>query len=109
MNELLWQNQNANLGSLDNKPISKSSEAGSIEYREIEELQAEIQSLQEKLYLSTGVSKAQSIDILSTPGSRMVKVRCFRCGCIARITREWLDEIGAPSCGCGWGRMEEDE
>ena len=40
------------------------------------------------------------------PGSRMLKVDCMYCGCIARMTRKWIEEIGAPYCGCGAGRME---
>jgi len=39
-------------------------------------------------------------------GTRMLKVTCGDCGCIARMTRQWLDEIGAPTCACG-GAMAE--
>ena len=39
-------------------------------------------------------------------GSRLVKVECMDCGCIVRMTRKWLDEVGTPSCGCG-ALMEE--
>lgn len=38
--------------------------------------------------------------------TRMLKVTCDACGCIARMTRQWLDEVGAPTCGCG-GTMTE--
>jgi hypothetical protein len=41
-------------------------------------------------------------------GTRMIKVECGSCGCVARMTRKWLDEIGPPTCGCG-GDMVETE
>ena len=34
-------------------------------------------------------------------GTRMLKVQCDACGCVVRMTRKWLDEVGAPRCGCG--------
>jgi hypothetical protein len=41
-------------------------------------------------------------------GSRMVKVTCETCGYVARTTRRWLDEVGAPRCGNEeHGRMVE--
>ena len=38
--------------------------------------------------------------------TRMLKVQCEDCGCLARMTRQWLDSAGAPTCGCG-GTMRE--
>jgi hypothetical protein len=38
---------------------------------------------------------------------RLLKVAC-ECGCVVRITRKWLDEVGPPTCGCG-GKMAEEE
>ncbi|MCC7065852.1 MAG: transcription elongation protein SprT [Planctomycetes bacterium] len=38
--------------------------------------------------------------------TRMLKVTCPECGCIARMTRQWLEEVGAPTCACG-GTMTE--
>ncbi|MGE3171789.1 MAG: transcription elongation protein SprT [Planctomycetota bacterium] len=38
--------------------------------------------------------------------TRMLKVACADCGCIARMTRQWLDTVGAPTCACG-GAMAE--
>lgn len=38
--------------------------------------------------------------------TRMLKVACADCGCIVRMTRQWLDEVGAPTCACG-GTMAE--
>jgi hypothetical protein len=41
-------------------------------------------------------------------GSRLLKVECEECGYVARVTRKWLDEAGAPFCGYeGHGRMVE--
>jgi hypothetical protein len=40
-------------------------------------------------------------------GSRMLKVECHECGCVARMTRKWLNECGLPTCGCGGGMEEE--
>lgn len=34
-------------------------------------------------------------------GTRMLKVTCQACGCIVRMTRQWLEQVGAPTCGCG--------
>lgn len=39
-------------------------------------------------------------------GTRMLKVACGECGCIVRMTRQWLAEVGAPTCACG-GDMAE--
>jgi hypothetical protein len=33
--------------------------------------------------------------------TRMLKVECPACGCIARMTAKWLEEVGPPTCGCG--------
>lgn len=44
-------------------------------------------------------------------GSRLIKVMCPSCGCIVRMTRVWLDNVGAPMCGCSDDphvRMQED-
>lgn len=38
--------------------------------------------------------------------TRMLKVTCADCGCIVRMTRQWLDDTGAPTCACG-GTMAE--
>jgi hypothetical protein len=39
-------------------------------------------------------------------GTRMLRVVCESCGCIVRMTRQWLDTVGAPTCACG-GSMAE--
>jgi hypothetical protein len=39
--------------------------------------------------------------------TRMMKVECKDCGCIVRMTRKWLEEIGPPTCACG-GEMLQD-
>src|SRR5262245_22037697 len=33
-------------------------------------------------------------------GTRMLKVTCADCGCIVRMTRQWLEDVGAPTCAC---------
>lgn len=43
-----------------------------------------------------------------TQGTRMLKVSCAEgSGYVARITRKWLDEYGAPICPCHGERMLE--
>ena len=37
---------------------------------------------------------------------RMLKVKCAECGCIVRMTRQWLDQAGAPTCACGAAMAE---
>lgn len=38
---------------------------------------------------------------------RLLKVVC-ECGCVVRMTRKWLDEVGPPTCGCGSEMVEEE-
>lgn len=33
--------------------------------------------------------------------TRMIKVECPECGYVARTTRKWLEDVGAPYCACG--------
>jgi hypothetical protein len=40
-------------------------------------------------------------------GCRLLKVAC-ECGCVVRMTRKWLDEVGPPTCGCGGAMVEEE-
>jgi hypothetical protein len=42
-----------------------------------------------------------------TQGCRLLKVVC-ECGCVVRMTRKWLDEVGPPTCGCGGAMVEEE-
>jgi hypothetical protein len=42
-----------------------------------------------------------------TQKCRLLKVVC-ECGCVVRITRKWLDEVGPPTCGCGGAMVEEE-
>lgn len=38
--------------------------------------------------------------------TRMLKVVCDACGCLARMTRQWIDTAGPPTCGCGGTMLE---
>jgi len=33
--------------------------------------------------------------------TRLIKVECPSCGCLARMTMKWLLDPGTPMCGCG--------
>lgn len=33
--------------------------------------------------------------------TRMLKVQCDNCGCVVRMTRKWLEDVGPPTCACG--------
>jgi hypothetical protein len=39
-------------------------------------------------------------------GTRMLKVTCADCGCLVRMTRQWLDNAGTPTCACGGAMVE---
>jgi hypothetical protein len=54
------------------------------------------------LVTGTGPDKPQS--------TRMLKVSCGKksCGCVVRMTRKWLDTVGAPTCACG-SKMKEEK
>ena len=44
------------------------------------------------------------------PGSRLLKASCPGCGYTVRVTRKWLDDVGAPLCpdpACDARGMEE--
>ena len=38
--------------------------------------------------------------------TRMLRVVCDACGCLARMTRQWIDMAGPPTCGCGGTMLE---
>jgi hypothetical protein len=42
-----------------------------------------------------------------TQGTRLLAVRCTQCECVVRMTAKWLDEVGAPTCGCGAPMQEQ--
>jgi len=50
-------------------------------------------------------ARVSKLTLPTKQGTRMLKVECPDCGCVVRMTRKWLDEVGAPTCGCG-GEME---
>ena len=51
-----------------------------------------------------GTYPHSSVDLTKSPrkvqSTRMVKVTCDSCGYVARTTRKWLDDAGAPICPC---------
>lgn len=63
--------------------------------------------LQERLHaLAEGIGPyphgaISAVDGRKKQTTRMLKVTCRDCGCIVRMTRQWLDEAGAPTCACG--------
>ncbi len=38
--------------------------------------------------------------------TRLIKVECADCGYVARVTRKWIEESGAPLCPCNSTEME---
>lgn len=34
-------------------------------------------------------------------GTRLIKIECSACGCVARVTRKWLDQYEYFPCPCG--------
>lgn len=40
--------------------------------------------------------------------TRLLKVVCQDCGYTARVTRKWLDDVGAPLCPCNKTPMKEN-
>lgn len=50
---------------------------------------------------------ARASDTPKKQGTRMIKVSCPDTGYIARTSRKWLDEYGAPTCPCCHSQMEE--
>lgn len=67
-----------------------------------EELKPKLQELADRLghFGHAAVSKGLG-GTRKVQDTRMLKVECPDCGCIVRMTRKWLDEAGAPKCGCG--------
>jgi len=41
--------------------------------------------------------------------TRYLKIKCAACGCVARMTRKWLEQVGLPTCGCGSLMLEDDK
>jgi hypothetical protein len=42
-------------------------------------------------------------------GTRLLKLQCPTCSCTVRITRKWLDEVGAPDCPTHGNNMKESQ
>lgn len=47
-----------------------------------------------------------ALDGRKKQSTRMLKVTCEDCGCIVRMTRTSIEDVGVPTCGCG-GKMAE--
>jgi hypothetical protein len=66
------------------------------------ELKAKLEAITYKLghYPHAALSLSSNTKKQST---RMLKVECNRkeCGCVLRMTKKWLEDVGAPRCGCG--------
>lgn len=41
--------------------------------------------------------------------TRLGKVQCTECGYTARVTRKWIEEMGAPLCPCNSSPMEVEQ
>lgn len=62
-----------------------------------EELQEKLERINQKL----GPYPHAALAIKKRAGkqtTRLLKVQCPECGYVARVTRKWLDEVGAPLC-----------
>lgn len=73
------------------------SEAGPELRKELKSLAGELGKYPHKRLAPLNVKKQST---------RMLKVECSGCGCVARMTRKWIEEVGTPTCACG-SRMEE--
>lgn len=52
--------------------------------------------------------KIQHMEITGAPKpqkGRLLKVECDDCGYTARVTRKWIDDVGAPICPCNHAPM----
>lgn len=47
-------------------------------------------------------------DPIKKQTTRQLKVSCSSCGCVVRMTKKWLEDVGAPTCGCG-AEMERND
>lgn len=69
------------------------------------ELTAKLKALSQEL----GPYPHGQISLANRPGkqgTRLVKVACPSCEYPVRVTRKWLDDLGAPSCPCGETMVE---
>lgn len=69
------------------------------------ELKVRLHALSEKL----GPYPHAVLDASARPkqGTRMLKVTCPDCGCVARMAQKWIDDAGVPTCACG-GQMKQE-
>lgn len=69
------------------------------------------QEFAEKFVKKHGKYPAGALNDSKLPkqSTRLIKCTCEGCGYIARVTRKWIDEVGAPYCGTkSHGRMDTD-
>ncbi len=62
--------------------------------------------LEGKMTATTASAELTHSNAAKKQGCRLLKVVC-ECGCVVRMTRKWLDEVGPPTCGCGGAMVEE--
>ena len=72
-----------------------------------DELQAELKRIIETLGEYPHARLNPELSGRKKQTTRLVKVQCPDCGYAARVTRRWLDEVGAPICPCNNTPMNE--
>jgi len=87
------------VGLTDGKP--KSLAAGAELLKTLERLNAQ------SPYPHSGLS-ADAHGPVKKQSTRLIKAGCPECGYVCRVTRKWLDAIGAPLCPVHALPMEED-
>lgn len=74
------------------------------------ELKAKLEAIVAELgpYPHAALAAGQGADGPKKQGTRMLKVECAEgSGYVVRMTRKWLDEVGAPTCPCHSEQMVE--
>ena len=69
--------------------------------KRIEEIVAEVGPYPHAELKSSNAPKKQTC--------RQRKVVCQECGCICRMSRKAIDEVGCPTCACGGQMVESDD
>lgn len=71
-----------------------------------DELSALLDEVAEIVGLFPNPEIERSVAASRSQVSRQLKVQCPECGCIARMSRKAIDEVGLPTCACGIGFEE---